>query len=172
MYGNAILQKSVLEIVEAVLEEAILSMKIQVECNKFCIADLGCSSGPNALLVAENITKTIKAKYLSAGITHVPQCQVFFNDLPASDFNSLFRILPSANTDLHNQEGVAERPYFAAGVPGSFYGRLFPDKTLHLVHSSFGLHWLSQVCFRIKSVLDLKSIYGSTVVSDLMSVFV
>ena len=147
MYGNAILQKSVLEIVEPVLEEAILSMKIPVECNTFCIADLGCSSGPNAFFAAENITKTVKAKYLSAGITHVPQCQVFFNDLPASDFNSLFRILPSfsANTDLQNQEGVAERPYFAAGVPGSFYGRLFPDKALHFVHSSFSLHWLSQV---------------------------
>lgn len=145
--NSAVFQKSVLEIVEPVLEEAILSMKIPVECNTFCIADLGCSSGPNALFAAENITKTLKAKYLSAGITRVPQCQVFFNDLPASDFNSLFRILPpfSANTDLHNEEGVEERPYFAAGVPGSFYGRLFPDKALHFVHSSFSLHWLSQV---------------------------
>jgi len=130
------------------LEEAILSMKLTVECKTFCIADLGCSSGPNALFAADNITKTLKAKYLSAGIT-VPQCQVFFNDLPASDFNSLFRILPSfsVNTDIKNDGGAVDRSYFAAGVPGSFYGRLFPDKTLHFVHSSFSLHWLSQVCF-------------------------
>jgi jasmonate O-methyltransferase len=144
--NSNLLQKSVIEIVEPMLEEAILSMKITVECKKFGIADLGCSSGPNALFAAENIIKSLKARYVSAGIT-VPQCQVFFNDLPASDFNSLFRNLPSVsvNTDNENEEGVADRSYFAAGVPGSFYGRLFPDKTLHFVHSSFSLHWLSQV---------------------------
>ncbi|KAM6568172.1 hypothetical protein CsatB_016157 [Cannabis sativa] len=38
-----------------------------------------------------------------------------------------------------------DRGYYAAGVPGSFYGRIFPDASLHLVHSSFTLHWLSQV---------------------------
>jgi jasmonate O-methyltransferase len=139
-------QRKGLEMVEPVLEEAILSMKMMVDCNTFCIADLGCSSGPNALFTAQMITKTLKAKYLSAGMT-VPQCQIFINDLPASDFNSLFRILlsSSANTDHQNGEGETDRPYFVAGVPGSFYGRLFPDKTLHFVHSSFGLHWLSQV---------------------------
>ncbi|CAI9260732.1 unnamed protein product [Lactuca saligna] len=30
-------------------------------------------------------------------------------------------------------------------IPGSFYGRLFPDESLHLVHSSYALHWLSKV---------------------------
>lgn len=153
---NSTFQKNVLQIVQPMLEEAILSMKLTVEWKTFCIADLGCSSGHNALFAVENITKTLKAKCLSAGIT-VPQCQVFFNDLPASDFNSLFRILPpfSLNTDLQNEEGAADRSYFAAGVPGSFYGRLFPDQTLHFVHSSYSLHWLSQVPAEI---LEKKSV--------------
>eukprot|EP00253_Pinus_taeda_P011249 PITA_11249 len=144
--NSTFIQKNVLQIVQPMLEEAILSMKLRVDCKTFCIADLGCSSGPNALFAVENITKTLKAKCLSAGIT-VPQCHVFFNDLPASDFNSLFRILPpfSINTDHQNEEGAVDRSYFAAGIPGSFYGRLFPDKTLHFVHSSYSLHWLSQV---------------------------
>eukprot|EP00253_Pinus_taeda_P012539 PITA_12539 len=143
--NSTLLQRRGLEIVKPILEETILSMKM-MECKTFCIADLGSSSGPNALFAVENIIMTLKAKYLSAGIT-VPQCQVFFNDLPASDFNSLFRILPSlsVNIDHPNEEGVAGRSYFAAGVPGSFYGRLFPDKTLHFIHSSFSLHWLSRV---------------------------
>nr|GMD74194.1 salicylate carboxymethyltransferase-like [Ipomoea batatas]GMD77738.1 salicylate carboxymethyltransferase-like [Ipomoea batatas] len=34
---------------------------------------------------------------------------------------------------------------FFAGVGGSFYGRLFPSNTLHFVHSSNSLHWLSQI---------------------------
>eukprot|EP00253_Pinus_taeda_P030955 PITA_30955 len=144
--NSALFQKSGLQIVQPMLEEAILSMNLTVECKTFCIADLGCSSGPNALFAVENITKTLKAKCLSAGIT-VPQCQVFFNDLPASDFNSLFRNLPplSVNTDYQNEEGAVDRSYFATGVPGSFYGRLFPDDTLHFVHSSYSIHWLSQV---------------------------
>ncbi|XP_019241122.1 PREDICTED: salicylate carboxymethyltransferase-like isoform X2 [Nicotiana attenuata] len=31
------------------------------------------------------------------------------------------------------------------GVAGSFYNRLFPSKSIHFVHSSYSLHWLSQV---------------------------
>ncbi|KAG8645517.1 hypothetical protein MANES_10G070900v8 [Manihot esculenta] len=31
------------------------------------------------------------------------------------------------------------------GMPGTFYGRLFPIETLDFVHSSCSLHWLSQV---------------------------
>ncbi|GFZ21296.1 S-adenosyl-L-methionine-dependent methyltransferases superfamily protein [Actinidia rufa] len=38
-----------------------------------------------------------------------------------------------------------DRHYFAAGVPGSFHGRLFPKSSLHFVHSSCALHWLSRV---------------------------
>ncbi|KAI8030465.1 Caffeine synthase 1 [Camellia lanceoleosa] len=30
------------------------------------------------------------------------------------------------------------------GVPRSFHGRLFPRNSLHLVHSSYSVHWLSQ----------------------------
>ena len=87
---NAILQKKALQHVQ---EECILSMKL-IEINTFCIADLGCSSVPNALLAAENIITTLEAKYLSAGnINPVPQFQVFFNDLPSNDFNTLFRTL-------------------------------------------------------------------------------
>ncbi|GFZ21295.1 S-adenosyl-L-methionine-dependent methyltransferases superfamily protein [Actinidia rufa] len=37
------------------------------------------------------------------------------------------------------------RHYFAAGVPGSFHGRLFPKSSLHFAHSSYALHWLSKV---------------------------
>jgi jasmonate O-methyltransferase len=33
---------------------------------------------------------------------------------------------------------------FVAAVPGSFYGPLFPKKSLHFVHSCFSLHRLSQ----------------------------
>ncbi|KAI3960851.1 hypothetical protein MKW92_031064 [Papaver armeniacum] len=65
-----------------------------------------------------------------------------FNDHASNDFNTLFLSLPS------------ERKYFAAGVPGSFYTRLFPRSSLHIVYSSTALHWLSQVP---KEVVDINS---------------
>lgn len=48
-------------------------------------------------------------------------------------FILIFRSIPSV------------KPYFAAGVPGSFYGRLFPKSTLNFVYSGYCLHWLSKV---------------------------
>ncbi|KAI3496624.1 hypothetical protein L1887_38994 [Cichorium endivia] len=34
---------------------------------------------------------------------------------------------------------------FVSAILGSFYGRLFPDESLHVVHASYVVHWLSQV---------------------------
>ena len=102
------MQKRGLERAQAVLEETILSMKL-MDCKTFCIAELGCSSGPNALLPAENMIKSLEAKYLSAGNIPVPQFQVFLNDLPSTDFNTLLGSLSPSVGD------VAVRSYFAAG---------------------------------------------------------
>ncbi|KAI7980715.1 Benzoate carboxyl methyltransferase, partial [Camellia lanceoleosa] len=43
------------------------------------------------------------------------------------------------------------RACFRSGVPGSFYRRLFPRKSLHFVHSSYSVHWLSQVPERLEN---------------------
>ncbi|KAL1073039.1 hypothetical protein V6Z11_D11G193900 [Gossypium hirsutum] len=53
--------------------------------------------------------------------------------------------LPAFQEKLQQENGPKFGPFFTAGVPGSFYGRLFPSKTLHIVHSSSSIHWLSQV---------------------------
>ncbi|PWA94464.1 S-adenosyl-L-methionine-dependent methyltransferases superfamily protein [Artemisia annua] len=102
----------------------------------FNIADLGCSSGPNTLLAVSNIMNEVldvcKEKNLKT-----PQFQVCLNDLFGNDFNSIFKSLPMFNAKNFGQ-------CFISGVPGSFYGRLFPDQSMHLFHSSCSLHWLSQ----------------------------
>ncbi|XP_062109827.1 loganic acid O-methyltransferase-like [Humulus lupulus] len=105
----------------------------------FRIADLGCSVGPNTISTTEGILEVVQHKYqqsqqhLHFSSSKTLEFQVFFNDQVTNDFNTLFTSLP------------AERPYFAAGVPGSFHGRLFPNSSLHLVHSSYGLQWLSKL---------------------------
>ncbi|KAI3968510.1 hypothetical protein MKX01_007820, partial [Papaver californicum] len=53
--------------------------------------------------------------------------------------------LKSFCDELKNTKGDGFGPYFVAGMPGTFYGRLFPSNTVHFVHSSYSLHWLSQV---------------------------
>ncbi|CAI9100707.1 OLC1v1037866C2 [Oldenlandia corymbosa var. corymbosa] len=63
----------------------------------------------------------------------LPEFHVFFNDQIDNDFNTLFNALPLG------------REYTAAGVPGSFYGRLFPKSSMNLMHCSTSLHWLKRV---------------------------
>ncbi|CDY53071.1 BnaC03g76610D [Brassica napus] len=57
---------------------------------------------------------------------------------------------------------VAHHPF-----PGSFYGRLFPENTIHFIYASFSLHWLSKFFSKKKKktilnslVIYLKNIYG------------
>ena len=114
----------------------------------FRIADLGCSVGPNTFSAMKNIIEAVQQKYQQSQGDHhsfstqLPEFQVFFNDHVTSDFNTLFSSLP------------AERPYLAAGVPGSFHDRLFPSSSLHVIHSSYAIHWLSKLP---KELLDKNS---------------
>lgn len=111
-----------------------------------CIADLGCSSGPNTLLVVSQLMETvhITCKELAH---RTPEFQVYLNDLPGNDFNTIFKSLPGFLKEMKKQMGLGFGPCFVTGVPGSFYDRLFPANSLHFVHSSYSLMWLSQVIF-------------------------
>ncbi|KAG6603958.1 Salicylate carboxymethyltransferase, partial [Cucurbita argyrosperma subsp. sororia] len=112
-------------------------------CQKLLTSDLGCASGPNTLMIVSNLIKQLHHFYQNLPNQSL-NYQIFFNDLPANDFNAIFRSLPGLLDNLKAQIGGDFGPCFFYGVPGSFYGRLFPDKTLHFVHSSYSLHWLSQ----------------------------
>ncbi|KAI3894823.1 hypothetical protein MKX03_014929 [Papaver bracteatum] len=54
-----------------------------------------------------------------------PEFEAFFSDLPSNDFNSLFKSFQQFN------DTSKKRRYYSAGVPGSFYHRLFPKRKLH-----------------------------------------
>ncbi|XP_016207887.1 jasmonate O-methyltransferase [Arachis ipaensis] len=119
------------------------------------IADLGCSSGPNALRVISEITDAI---YATSRLLDrpAPELVVHLNDLFGNDFNTIFASLPSFYKKMKQQNNTNNNHNnknnnnngsncFVCGVPGSFYGRLFPSNSIHFVHSSSSLHWLSQV---------------------------
>ncbi|KAI4319219.1 hypothetical protein MLD38_032846 [Melastoma candidum] len=109
----------------------------------FRVADMGSSVGPNTLRTVQMIIEAVEKKYRVERLSdRLPEFHVFFNDRPTNDFNTLFRSLPS------------EKKYFAAGVPGSFQGRLFPEKFLDFVSCTYALNWLSEIP---KTVLDQQS---------------
>ncbi|KAI3880709.1 hypothetical protein MKX03_008120 [Papaver bracteatum] len=153
--ANSSVQKRAISITRPIVEEAILNLlsklyifaatsKQRKPNNTIGIAELGCSSGPNALLAVSHILEMIYNKhYRSGGVT--PQILVFLNDLPGNDFNTLFKNVGSFFNELRRTKGDGFGPCFVAGIPGTFYGRLFPSDTLHIVHSSYSLQWLSQV---------------------------
>lgn len=93
---------------------------------------MGSSTGPNTFFVVQNIVDAIELKYQQSK-NEIPEFQVFFNDHVSNDFNTLFKAFP------------AKRKYLAAGVPSSFYGRLFPKASIHIFHSSTSVHWLFEV---------------------------
>ncbi|KAF3444081.1 hypothetical protein FNV43_RR13771 [Rhamnella rubrinervis] len=132
---NSAYQRKVVENAKELMSKAIVEKLEISNCsssNTFRVADLGCSVGPNTFLAVHNIVDAVERKYQSQGL-QIPEFQVFFNDHASNDFNQLFTSLPP------------ERRYYATGVPGSFRGRLFPSSSLHFVHSSSAVHWLSRV---------------------------
>ncbi|MCL7049929.1 hypothetical protein MKW94_001067 [Papaver nudicaule] len=155
--ANSSVQNRGILITRPIVEEAVLNILPKLyNGNYICatnsklrkitigIADFGCSSGPNALLAVSQILETIYNNRCEFGSV-TPEILVFLNDLPGNDFNYLFKDVVSFCGELKRTKGDGFGPCFVAGIPGTFYGRLFPSDSLHIVHSSYSLHWLSQV---------------------------
>ncbi|KAK7316802.1 hypothetical protein RJT34_00527 [Clitoria ternatea] len=151
--AQAIHAKSMLHL----LKEALDGVQLQAPNIPFVVVDLGCSCGNNTINVVDVIIKHIIKRYEALGLDP-PEFSAFFSDLPSNDFNTLFQLLPPlANYGVSMEECLAannHRSYFAAGVPGSFYRRLFPARSIDVFHSAFSLHWLSQVP---ESVMEKRS---------------
>ncbi|MCL7029915.1 hypothetical protein MKW94_018924 [Papaver nudicaule] len=154
--ANSSVQKRAILITRPIIEEAILSIlpklnngnisatNSKLRKNTIGIAEFGCSSGPNALLAVSHILETIYNNHCEFDSV-TPEILVFLNDLPGNDFNYLFKDVGSFCDELKRTKGDGFGPCFVAGMPGTFYGRLFPTDSLHIVHSSYSLQWLSQV---------------------------
>ncbi|XP_010922871.2 gibberellic acid methyltransferase 2 [Elaeis guineensis] len=143
---NSEASASALALCKPMLAGAISSMKLFQGEPSIRIADLGCATGHNTLSTMELVVRSLRQRY-EEDSDHMPEFEAFFSDLPSNDFNSLFRSLASFTDTM-------KRPYYAAGVPGSFYQRLFSKGKLHMVVSLSALHWLSQIP---DAVLDKQS---------------
>ncbi|KAI3450980.1 hypothetical protein Pfo_007645, partial [Paulownia fortunei] len=143
--NNSSVQRKVISMTKPIREEAITELYIRMVPKNVCIADLGCSSGPNTLFVAMDLVKIVGKLCRKFG-HQSPEFQINLNDLPGNDFNSIFlSLLPRYQEELRQEMGPGFGQCFVSGVPGTFYGRLFAANSLHFVHSSYSLMWLSKV---------------------------
>ncbi|KAF8113968.1 hypothetical protein N665_0043s0041 [Sinapis alba] len=131
---------------KTLLTSAIESIKL-TKSGSSChvkIADLGCAVGDNTFSTVDTVVEVLWRKLITVTTDgesdQAPEVEfeVFFSDLPSNDFNTLFR-------SFEEKVNGSSHKYFAAGVPGSFYGRLFPKGELHVVVTTSALQWLSQI---------------------------
>ncbi|KAJ3694635.1 hypothetical protein LUZ60_000012 [Juncus effusus] len=137
---NSKLQKKAILKIKPLLESAFEELCRDVS-KKMVVADLGCSSGPNTLAVISEVIRIIRSTCQTSA-QKPPEMQFFLNDLPGNDFNNIFRSLEQLEENLRDEKINVK--YFVAGLPGSFYGRLFPHQSVHFFHSSYSLMWISQ----------------------------
>jgi salicylate 1-O-methyltransferase len=128
------------------VKESLKSLVVSIPSSEMLlvIADLGCSTGANTFVMLSEVMDVISetCKKLSRPI---PEIQLLLNDLPGNDFNTLLSpVLSSYKEKMKESTKDKSMPFYIAAVPGSFYERLFPKRSVHFIHSSLSLHWLSQ----------------------------
>ncbi|XP_048496014.1 S-adenosyl-L-methionine:benzoic acid/salicylic acid carboxyl methyltransferase 1 [Beta vulgaris subsp. vulgaris] len=139
------LQKEVLSLTKPLREKAIREFYYRERPTTLCIADLGCSSVElSNLSPVFGLLESVENARRELG-KEPQEYQIYLNDLPGNDFNTIFRSLGSFGDKLKQEMGDDFGHHFVNGAPGSFYGRLFASNHLHFIHSSYSLHWLSQV---------------------------
>ncbi|KAH9793737.1 Jasmonate O-methyltransferase [Citrus sinensis] len=102
--NNSLTQKEAIVKAKPLLEQSLNDLY----CNGFpdCItvADMGCSSGPNALLPTWEAIDSLD-KICNRLNRKPPVLHSFLNDLPGSDFNTVFKSLPSFYERLRTEKG-------------------------------------------------------------------
>nr|ABD90685.1 xanthosine methyltransferase [Coffea canephora]2EG5_A Chain A, Xanthosine methyltransferase [Coffea canephora]2EG5_C Chain C, Xanthosine methyltransferase [Coffea canephora]2EG5_E Chain E, Xanthosine methyltransferase [Coffea canephora]2EG5_G Chain G, Xanthosine methyltransferase [Coffea canephora] len=162
---NSAYNQLVLAKVKPVLEQCVRELlRANLPNINKCIkvADLGCASGPNTLLTVRDIVQSIdKVGQEKKNELERPTIQIFLNDLFPNDFNSVFKLLPSFYRKLEKENGRKIGSCLIGAMPGSFYSRLFPEESMHFLHSCYCLQWLSQVPSGLVTELGIGTNKGS-----------
>lgn len=146
---NSTVQGNAIHKAKSVVQESISQTYCTLQPDSLVIADLGCSYGPTVFMVISEIMDAI-CDICNQLNRRQPELVFFLNDLPSNDFNAIFKSLAGYEMKVQEEKGNKHPPYYIFGAPGSFYGRLFPSRSVHFMHSSYSLHWLSQVPHGLK----------------------
>uniref|UniRef100_J3N7A6 Jasmonate O-methyltransferase n=1 Tax=Oryza brachyantha TaxID=4533 RepID=J3N7A6_ORYBR len=143
---NSMIQRRAVLTTRPILEKAVREVCRDLHPQSLVVADLGCSSSKNTLLFVSEVLNTIcetPGSTLDKGESAM-EVQFFLNDVPGNDFNHVFQSLEQLEQECACR-GLQPPPHYVAGLPGSFYIRLFLRNSVHLFHSSMSIMWLSQV---------------------------
>ncbi|BBN04032.1 hypothetical protein MPTK1_3g01310 [Marchantia polymorpha subsp. ruderalis] len=122
--------------------EAVDAMRLpNPQLGPMTVAEFGSSSGQSSIDNVGAVLRRLKSRY-DLEIGPEPEYQVFFQDMPSTDFNSRIKLLNEAILSNEDTEAV---DFFAAAVPGPLYGRLFPQSTLHFAFATFAINCLSRI---------------------------
>ncbi|KAG5613356.1 hypothetical protein H5410_024637 [Solanum commersonii] len=138
---NSNIQRKIISMTNSRLKKAILNIMCNNNNNKnvpesIGVADLGCSSGPNTLMVVSEIIDIIDETSRKSGISF-PELRISLNDLPGNDFNDIFRSLPSFFIKLKKkkvQKIAMLLEFLVHFMEGFFHKRACILFTLHLVY--------------------------------------
>ncbi|CAM6090685.1 unnamed protein product [Calypogeia fissa] len=128
---NAQHQAFISKVPTAALDEALEKVTLPSGTGPVIMADMGSSSGPNTIATVAHIVDKLRHR-----LPESVEFQGYFNDTPSNDFNNLFQLLSNDSR---------AKTFYAAGAPGSFFGRIFPRSSIHVFHSATAVHWLSKV---------------------------
>ena len=78
---------------KSIVEDTVLDLYCTTFPKSLNIADLGFSTGPYALLMITEIKDAINERCRELSCC-LPELNVFLNDLPGNDFNTIFKSLP------------------------------------------------------------------------------
>ncbi|MED6129578.1 hypothetical protein PIB30_109263 [Stylosanthes scabra] len=133
--GTSYANNSLLQLIsklKPLLEQSIRSLYSSILPSSLKVADLRCSSGPNALKIVSDIIDIVDS--ISSNLDnhdHEPlPFQFFLNDQFQNDFNNIFKSLPHFYERLKEEKGERLSSCFVNATPGSFHGRLFPNNSL------------------------------------------
>ncbi|GKB58398.1 benzoate carboxyl methyltransferase [Tanacetum coccineum] len=116
---NSLLQETVIYKTLPILNHTIrrLCNANVISSQYFKMADLGCSSSKNTLLVASNIVEIVY-EVCTENNVKPPQFEVCLNDLFGNDFNNIIKMLPDFYANFRKEMSANPVLCFISAVPG------------------------------------------------------
>ncbi len=118
---------------EARIRHAIATLDLDGIAGALTISDYGAGTGATSVLAVHAAIRAIRERGATLPIVAV------HNDLPTSDFSSLFELAAAAGGYL-GEPG----PIYSTAAAGSFFGQVVADGSVHLGLCSNAAHWFRE----------------------------
>ncbi|MGA8372450.1 MAG: hypothetical protein WB765_20135, partial [Acidimicrobiales bacterium] len=126
-------QRRVIQAGEAEIRNAVASLALDGIRGAVTIADYGAGTGSTSVLAMHTAIRAVREREAALPIIAV------HNDLPTSDFSSLFELAAAPGGYL-DEPG----PIYSTAAAGSFFGQVVADGSVHLGLCSNAAHWFRE----------------------------